>query len=124
MRVRFEEQERRRQRKQPNSIENFLLDLLCLDQWTHRALRPLENLKAYYKGFEDYPLGVDRDRKRRPFSVTPGSIEWPELYGSLPDFGRVLNLSFAQPTAIRGFDDVTGGLVAPVREEGDQGGAS
>lgn len=126
LRVRFEEQERRRQLKRPNSpinIENYLLDLLCLDQWIRRALRPIENLKAYYQGFEDYPLGVDRDRKRRPFA-TPGSSEWPELYGSLPDFGRVLNLSFAQPTAIRGFDDVTGGLVAAVPEAGDHGGGS
>lgn len=113
---RFIEQKRRRQRKKKASrFENLLIDVLCLDQWVYRSLTPLKNVEAYYNGFAQYPLGI----RKRSRVFAESDTDWPELNGVVPEFGSVLTLLFAQPTAIRGLDDVLGGLMPPVTNRGE-----
>lgn len=104
---RFEQQERRRTRKNER-LESFIVDLACMDGAISRSATG-QNLSSYYRGFRSAPLGVGRKRVRG-FA----GREWPELRGSLPDFPAVMKWAFAQPTCIAGLDEVVQGLLAAV----------
>lgn len=102
-------QQKRRVLKDERGVEPFLLDLLAMEGWINRAATG-EHLSAYYEGFDRAYLGVE-DRLR---AFGPGT--WPEIHGPLPDFPSLLSLAFGQPTAVRGLDEVTGGLMIAVAD--------
>lgn len=114
LRSRFRRTQRRRITKSSNQYENLIIDVLCMHGWISRSLTPAENLFAHYDGFQKYPLGVTPERHRRYAEGAGSDVRWPELSGEMPDFGTIVNLLYTQPTAVRGLDDVTGGLISSV----------
>ncbi|MDQ3582816.1 MAG: hypothetical protein M3495_14955 [Pseudomonadota bacterium] len=89
--------------------------MLCMEGWLRRALRPRDNLDAYYQAFSKHLFGVPPSGIRE-FSRTGRNPHWPELYGDVPDFGVLLQILFNQPTAVRGLDEALGGLISTVPE--------
>ncbi|MGH8591582.1 MAG: RAD55 family ATPase [Gammaproteobacteria bacterium] len=86
-----------------------------MEGWLRRALRPRDNLDAYYQAFSKHLFGVPPNGIRE-FSRTGRDPHWPELYGDVPDFGVLLQILFNQPTAVRGLDEALGGLMSTVPE--------
>jgi hypothetical protein len=103
---RFRHQQARRFRKNPVQLEHFLLDLLFLDGRIRRTLSG-RNLDVYYQSFSRYSLGVAPGGVR----VFDENQKWPQIYGDLPELPSLLTLAFAQPFALDGLDEITGGLV-------------
>ena len=96
---------RRRDHRHPKPAMSLLMDLLSMEGWIVRSFgdqRPL----GYYQAFLDHPLGVTSERVR---DFGPGDL--PQITGTLPDFGSLLNLAFSQPAGVPGLDEVTGGLM-------------
>jgi KaiC/GvpD/RAD55 family RecA-like ATPase len=115
LRERFYGQQARRQKTNPPRAESFLLDLLFLERWVRRTLKG-GNLRAYYRSFIEYPFGIDEGGRR---VFTSSEKKLPQLYGDLPDFPSLVNLSFSQPFALPGLDEVTGGLIPSITESTD-----
>lgn len=93
-----------------STVDDFLVDLLCIDGWLTRRFSD-ESIEPYYQRFLDAPLGVGALGQEKD----PSAREMPKVQGSLPEFGDVINLAYSQPTGIPGLDSVLGGLVGPVQ---------
>jgi KaiC/GvpD/RAD55 family RecA-like ATPase len=108
LKLRFSDQQSRRQRRRASRYEGLILDLLSMDGRIHRSLTK-ETAHAYYTSFEQYVFGVS-PTKRRDF----GSPDGPQIDGILPDFSQLLNMAFSQPVGVVGLDEVTGGLMPTI----------
>lgn len=102
---RFLLQTRRRQKKAYDHFESFIIDIACMEGLAFRSLTP-EHLRHYYAAFEKQPFGITQGR--REFGQAK---DWPELFGTLPDFSTLVRLAFAQPTAVTGLDRIMLGML-------------
>ena len=95
------------------SLECFLMDVLCCEGWARRGgnTTSLEDRQEYYRSFTEHAFGIDNGGL--PQSVI-GRRRAEFLANDPPDFGEVLNIMFAKPTAIPGMDVAMGGLLTPL----------
>ncbi len=102
-------------RRRPIAAEpnvSFLVDLLVLGGWFPRQL-PRQSLDRFYRGFGEFILGVGR---RARIGLEEEVLTWSDV-DRVPEFATVVNAAFTQTSGVPGFDDITGGLLAPPSTE-------
>lgn len=99
-------------------FEELILDICHLEGWLHRLLSKAK-AERYYRSFLSSPLGVTSGLRKRVSNVFAPAIPDREI----PEFGAILSVLFAHPTAVSGLDLITGGILpaVPASENGPRG---